>query len=267
VTSAPSADTPSPDQRHRPAVRLDEVSLRYSSGAVALDGVSLRIDHGERVGVVGPSGVGKSSLINLLNGRVLVEGATVGGRLEVLGVDPLQLGTRARSRHAARVGTVRQALDLVGPMRVVHNVNAGRLGRWSTRRALWSLWSPREVDRVADALDAVGLDRSVLHARVDQLSGGQQQRVAVARLLVQAPELTLADEPVASLDPTLSEVVLALLAEPPIEPRWTLLVSVHQPELARRFVDRLIGMREGRIVFDAPAHTVDDDDLADLYRR
>lgn len=241
--------------------------LRYPRGAVALDGVSLRIDDGERVGVVGPSGVGKSSLINLLNGRAVFDGATVTGQVDVLGVDPTRLGERARRRHAARVGTVRQALDLVGSMRVIHNVNAGRLGGWSATRALWSLVHPVDTDRAGDALALVGLDRSLLRARVDELSGGQQQRVAVARLLAQAPVLTLADEPVSSLDPTLSEMVLGLLADPPGGQAWTLIVSVHQPVLARRFVDRLVGLRDGRIVFDAPAESVTEADLTQLYRR
>lgn len=267
MTSAPSAEAPHPDTTSRPAVHLDEVTLRYPRGVVALDGISLRIEHGERVGVVGPSGVGKSSLINLLNGRAALDGATVSGSVEVLGVDPSRLGERARRRHATRVGTVRQALDLVGSMRVVHNVNAGHLGRWSTVRAVRSLMWPSDTDRAREALALVDLDRSLLRARVDELSGGQQQRVAVARLLAQAPTLTLADEPVSSLDPTTSEMVLELLADPPAGYSWTLLVSVHQPALARRFVDRLVGMRNGRIVFDAATASVSEADLSDLYHR
>ncbi len=265
MTSAPFASRP--DTHADTAVLLDSVTVRYPRGAVALDGISLRIGHGERVGVVGPSGVGKSTLINLLNGRALFEGATVSGRVEVLGVDPFHLGNRARRRHAARIGTIRQALDLVGSMQVVHNVNAGRLGEWSTLRALGSLSRPRDGDRATRALELVGLDRSLLRTRVDQLSGGQQQRVAVARLLVQTPSLTLADEPVSSLDPALSELVLGLLADPPGDHAWTLLVSVHQPGLARRFVDRLVGMRDGRIVFDRAADEVGETDLTELYHR
>lgn len=241
--------------------------MRYPRGDVALDDVTLRVDAGERVAVVGPSGAGKSTLVNLINGRLLLDDAAVDGDVDVLGSDPAALAGRARRRHAARIGTVRQSLDLVGPMQVVHNVNAGHLGTWSARRSLWSLVRPHGVEAVADLLELVGLDRGLVHARVDQLSGGQQQRVAIARLVAQSPDLVVADEPVASLDPTLSAVVLELLARPPGEHRWTLVVSLHQPELARAHLDRVIGLRAGRIVFDTPSSELGAADLDALYRR
>lgn len=250
-----------------PAVVLEEVSVRYLRGAIGLDRISLRIRHGERIALVGSSGAGKSSLINLLNGRVALDGATVAGHVEVLGAEPSRLSGRALRRHCGRIGTMRQSFDLVGPMQVVHNVNAGRLATWSTPRALWSLLRAEHPERVADLLELVGLERTLSSTRVDQLSGGQQQRVALARLLAQEPVLALADEPVSSLDPELSSAVLELLAQPPTSSGWTLLVSVHQPEVARPFVDRMIGLRAGRVVFDEPADAVDDDRLAALYLR
>lgn len=250
-----------------PAVQLQDVTLHYPDGVRALDGVTLRVDHGERVAIVGSSGAGKSSLLSLLNGRALFDGALVGGRVEVLGLDPLQLSPRARRRHSAQIGTVRQALDLVGPMQVAHNINAGQLGRWSTARSLWSLVGRTDVERLTEALRTVGLEPSHLTSRVEHLSGGQQQRVAIARLLVQRPLLALADEPVSSLDPTLSKLVIDLLAQPPAGHHWTLLANVHQPELARLFADRIIGLRHGRIVFDELAATIDDDQLAAIYQR
>lgn len=246
---------------------MRDVAVRYPRGDVALDGVSMTIGSGERVAIVGPSGAGKSTLINLVNGRVLFDRADVRGDVEVLGDDPARLGSRARRRHASRIGTVRQSLDLVGPMQVVHNVNAGHLGTWSARRSLWSLLRPHGIDAVAELLDLVGLDRTLVRARVDQLSGGQQQRVAIARLVAQSPELVVADEPVASLDPAMSAVVLGLLARPPGDHSWTLLVSLHQPELACAHLDRVIGLRSGRIVFDLPSAELVDNDLDTLYRR
>lgn len=248
-------------------VRLRDVTVRYQRGDVAIDRVSLTIATGERVAIVGPSGAGKSTLVNLVNGRVQDDGATVSGGVDVLGVDPAQIGGTRRRRHARRIGTVRQALDLVGPMRVLHNINAGRLGVWGLRRSLWSLIRPFDSETAGDLLEAVGLERELLDARVDELSGGQQQRVAIARLLAQAPELVVADEPVASLDPALSEVVLRLLLEPPAGDGWTTLVSLHQPELAVRFADRIIGMANGRIVFDRPSTDVGAADFDALYAR
>lgn len=253
------------------AVRLSGARVTYSNGTRALEVDELVIDHGERVALVGASGAGKSTLLNLLNGRVLLDRARVEGVVEVLGDEAGRLHGRARRRHARRVGTVRQDHDLVGPLRVIHNLNAGRLGVWSPWRAFRSIVVP--IDREADAevLRVVGLDPALLDAKVEELSGGQRQRVAVARMLRQGPELVVADEPVASLDPTLSATVLGVLADPPAgcapPSGWTSIVSLHQPEFARRFAHRVIGLVDGRIVFDVTADRLDDELLAQVYDR
>ncbi len=256
-----------------PAVRLSGARVTYRNGTRALVVDELAIHEGERVALVGASGAGKSTLLNLLNGRVLLDGAQVDGSVEVLG---REIGSgvgalrgRARRRHARRVGTIRQDHDLAGPLRVVHNLNAGRLGAWSTWRAVRSLVVPVDRDVNEEALAAVGLDPSLIDVRVEELSGGQRQRVAAARVLRQRPELVVADEPVASLDPTLSEAVLQLLGDAPdawAPPSgWTVVVSLHQPEFARRFADRVIGLRGGRIVFDVAVDALDDALLAQVY--
>ena len=190
-----------------PVFELHGAGLRY--GALrALDGVDLTIRAGERVALVGPSGAGKSSLISLLNGTV----APTEGTVRVLGRDVAALSPRELRRVQRRIGTVYQQFHLVGPLRVVHNVNAGRLGRWPLWRAAASLVAARDTQAAAAALARVGIaDR--LHERTDQLSGGEQQRVAIARVLVQQPLAVLADEPVASLDPARGREVLDLLAD------------------------------------------------------
>jgi phosphonate transport system ATP-binding protein len=147
-------------------------------------------------------------------------------------------------------------------LRVVHNVNAGLLGSWSTPRALWSLVSARHREEAIVALGAVGLADRLLD-RTDSLSGGERQRVAVARLLIQRPELVLADEPTSSVDPRLADQVMELLC--PTGAPWTSVVCMHDPELARRHADRLVGLRAGRIVFDAAPDQVSAQDLIDLY--
>ncbi|MEZ5298531.1 MAG: ATP-binding cassette domain-containing protein [Ilumatobacteraceae bacterium] len=249
-----------------PAVRLSGVGVTYPNGATALIGVDLTIRSGERVALVGPSGGGKSTLLNLLSGRVLLDGARVTGAVEVFGADPGALRGRRRRRHAVRVGTIRQDLDLVGPLRVVHNVNAGRLGAWPTWRAVASLVRPGERDEAIRAIEAVGLEPALLEVTADELSGGQRQRVAVARVIRQAPDLLLADEPVASLDPGLGELVLELIVDPR-SPWSTSVVSLHQPEFARRFATRVVGVRAGSIAFDVPADQLTDRHLADVYER
>ncbi len=254
-----------------PAVHLADVSVAYPNGTRALDAVNLVVQAGERVALVGPSGAGKSTLLNLLNGRTALEGAAVSGTVGVLGIDTAELRGRARRRHGRRIGVVRQHLDLVGPLRVIHNVNAGLLGDWSPWRALLSLARPVDRGLNSDVLSLVGLDASLLDVTVDELSGGQRQRVAIARVVRQRPDLLLADEPVASLDPTLSSAMLDLVASPPdgAAPggQWTALVSLHQPEFARRFAERVIGLKEGRIVFDVAVGDLTDELLDRLYAR
>jgi phosphonate transport system ATP-binding protein len=182
-----------------------------------------------------------------------------------LGAELSELGPGALRRLQRRVGTIHQQLDLVPPLRVVHNVNAGHLGRWPAWKALLSLLSPREVETAHAALHLVGIPDK-LWTRCEQLSAGQQQRVAIARVLVQDPDLILADEPTASLDPERADAILALLGELVRETGKTLVASLHSVEQARRHFDRIIGLRAGRLDFDLPAAAVEPEMLAELYR-
>ncbi|MCX6466087.1 MAG: phosphonate ABC transporter ATP-binding protein [Pseudonocardiales bacterium] len=225
-------------------VDLRGVTVRFGD-RVALDDVDLTVGAGERVAVIGPSGAGKSTLVRLLNGTA----PATGGAVRVLGSDLAGATPRARRAVQRRIGTVHQQFHLVGELRVVHNVNAGRLGEWSAWRALTSLVAPRDVPAARAALDRVGLaDR--LDQRTSTLSGGEQQRVAIARVLVQRPALVLADEPVASLDPARAAEIVDLLHEVVTDTGATLLASLHDVDLARRGFDRVLGLREGRVRFD-----------------
>lgn len=238
-------------------VRLRGAGRRFGSHDALVD-IDLTVEAGERVAVLGASGAGKSTLLSLLNGSLP---ATSGG-VEVIGTNLAGLPPARLRALQRRIGTISQRLDLVDQVRVLHNVNAGRLGGWSTARALAALAWPRADDTAIGALDRVGLAWAV-HERTERLSGGERQRVAVARLLVQNPELVLADEPVSSLDPTRAAGILDLLAA--TGPQVSIVVSLHQPELARRHCTRAIGLRAGRLVFDLPADRLDDDVLTDLY--
>jgi phosphonate transport system ATP-binding protein len=222
--------------------------------------VDLTVDAGERVAVVGPSGAGKSTLLGLANGSVL----PTAGAVQVLGAVPSSLRGRALRQLRARVGTVHQQLELVGQLRVVHNVNAGRLSSWSAGRATWSLVRPQGLPEVLDALTRVELADRVFE-RTDRLSGGQRQRVAVARLLVQRPELVLADEPASALDPALADRTLGLLAGLATDRGGALIASLHDPALALRHCTRVVGLVAGRVVLDAAASSMSATDLADFY--
>lgn len=238
-------------------VSLSAVGRRFG-GHQALEGVNLVVHRGERVAVLGPSGAGKSTLLALLNGSL----AATAGTVEVLGTDVSGLAPARLRDLQRRIGLVSQRLDLIDQVRVLHNVNAGRLGRWPTWKALSSLAVARPDDEVREALDAVGLGWAASE-RTERLSGGERQRVAIARLLVQHAELVLADEPVSSLDPGRAAEILALLE---IAAQGSaLIVSLHQPELARQHCTRAIGLSDGRMVFDLPVAELDTARLADLY--
>ena len=226
----------------------------------ALDDVDLRVERGERVALIGPSGAGKSSLIALLGGSL----APAAGRVEVLGRDLARASPRERRSVQRRIGTVRQQFDLAGQLRVVHNVNAGRLGRWSLLRAALSLLSPREVDGVRRALASVGLEEK-LYERTDRLSGGEQQRVAIARVLAQEPWAILADEPIASLDPARGAEIVDLMLALSGELGTTLVVSLHDVDVALARFERVVALREGRISYDGPPAVLSGGDVRDLY--
>ena len=212
---------------------------------------------GERVALVGASGAGKSTLLAVANGSVL----PTAGSVRVLGTE---LGARPPRRLRARVGTVHQSLELVGRLRVVHDVNAGRLAEWSAVRAAWSLVRPQGLPEVLAALERVGLaDRAF--ERTERLSGGQQQRVAIARLLVQQPDLVLADEPASALDPVLADRALTLLGELALARGGALVAALHDPGLVRRHCDRVVGLADGRVVLDRPVAALSAADLAGLY--
>jgi phosphonate transport system ATP-binding protein len=242
-------------------VRLRGAGRRFGTHR-ALAPLDLTVRAGERVAVLGSSGAGKSTLLGMLNGTV----AATEGSVEIFGVDVAALSDRALRRVQRRVGTVSQRLDLIEQVRVLHNVNSGRLGYWSTRRALVSMVWPRPDNVVRDALGQVGLGWA-LHERTERLSGGERQRVAIARMLAQQPDLVLADEPVASLDPTRAAEVLELLGGRvrDHDVAATLLVTLHQPALARAHCTRALGLREGQLVFDVAADELEPKLLDELY--
>lgn len=235
----------------------EDLGKRYGE-VVAVRDVSLRVREGESVAVVGPSGSGKTTLLHLLAGIIPPDTGTID-------LDGRPLGSfRSQRELAPLVGVIHQQFDLVPHLRVVHNVLAGRLGQWGLGRGVFSLVRPREAGLAYAALDRVGI-ADKLGERTSRLSGGEQQRVALARLLVQDPRAILADEPISSLDPARGADVLAMLVGIAREEGRTLVASIHQADLARRSFGRIVGLRDGSVVFDRPAGEVSDDELRSLY--
>jgi phosphonate transport system ATP-binding protein len=249
-----------PDKTGEPAVRLRQVTKDFAETR-ALDAVDLTVPSGQMLAILGQSGSGKSTLLRTLNGLV----APTSGTVQVLGCDVTSARGRQMRELRCGVGFIFQQFGLVGRLSVMENVLSGALGRIRFPRA-GVLSYPRalRVDALAN-LDRVGLaDRAF--QRSDTLSGGQQQRVAIARTLMQHPTVLLADEPVASLDPETSASVMSLLLEICQEKGLTVIASLHQVELARGWADRLVGMREGRVVLDASPRDVSSEEVMDIYR-
>ncbi|MFC0159220.1 phosphonate ABC transporter ATP-binding protein [Mameliella alba] len=225
-----------------------------------MDHVSLMVPAGESTALLGPSGAGKTTLLALLDGRL----RGWRGRVSVLGA-PLHPDQAPPRGSRPDVGFVFQEFALVERATVLRNVLNGRLGRMSPLRA--ALWSPlpRDLAVARAALSDCGI-ADLAERRVDSLSGGQRQRVAIARCLAQEPRLILADEPVSNLDPARAAEILTLLTGAARARGATVLFSSHQPDLARRFADRIVGMRDGRIAFDVVVGDLSDVATADLYR-
>lgn len=241
-------------------LRLSGAGLVHANGTRALQGIELAITAGERVALIGPSGAGKTTLLHLL--ATLQRPSE--GDLELLGSQPWQLCAGARQRLRARIGLVHQSPPLPPRQRVITAVSAGRLGHWSLLRSLVNLLHPLNTGAVQAELARLDL-ADKLFQRCDQLSGGQLQRVAIARVLYQAPELILADEPVSAMDPVLAGHTLAVLNREAEARGVTLVASLHAVELAIAHFPRVIGVRAGQIVFDRSAAKVSPSDLAALY--
>ena len=238
---------------------LRDVRKVFDDGSLALDGVSLTVGGGEHVAFIGPSGAGKTTLFRILNLTL----RPTSGTLLLDGLDVATLSGSEVRRARTRIGSIYQQHNLVGRLRVVHNVLAGHLGRVSTLAALGSLIRP-EPEMAARALAQVGIPEK-LYARTDELSGGQQQRVAIARVLVQDPDVILADEPVSSVDPTLAVTIVTRLRDISGESRKTLLMNLHSVQLALAYFPRVIGIRDGRVEFDLSPDKVTPDLLDELY--
>jgi phosphonate transport system ATP-binding protein len=242
------------------SVSLSGVGLTHANGQVALSGIDLQVGSGERLAIIGPSGAGKTSLLRLLASNLQPSS----GQLSLLDQDPWQLGARQRQQLRARIGLIHQAPPLPPRQRVVTAVLAGKLGQWSLGKSLLSLLHPVDMPGAQATLARLDL-ADKLFERCDQLSGGQLQRVGIARVLYQAPELILADEPVSAMDPVLAGHTLSVLNEEVSRRGMTLLASLHAVELALAHFPRIIGVREGRIVFDLPPASISAAQLEALY--
>lgn len=227
---------------------------------IALDGFSMDVSARERIALIGPSGAGKTTVLNVLAGLVVPTSGTV----RILGQDTSVGRDRAKRAVRRRVGMVHQHLSLVPSLRVHTNVAMGQVGTWSVPRSVRSLMHHGNTTQIASVLERLGIADKRLE-RTSSLSGGQQQRVALARVLYQTPDLLLADEPVSAVDPGWANEVLEQLTAEAEQRNAALVVSLHDPTLAQRWCTRIVGMRDGRILFDLPTADVERERIVALY--
>ncbi len=240
-----------------PLAVVDQVTKSYPR-VTALSSVSLTIYPGERVALVGPSGGGKTTLLSLLSGVLQPDS----GSLTVAGKALAQ--NLSRRELSSMVGIIHQQLDLVPQLPVVHNVLAGRFGQWGMLRSFLSMVWPQDYNMAVMALEQMGIEDKI-RERTSHLSGGEQQRVAIARTMVQAPRLVLADEPVSSVDPGRALEILQLLTSLTEGSGRALVASMHSPNLVQQFFSRAIGLRDGQLQFDIPAAELTPAIQSDLY--
>ncbi len=238
-------------------IQFEHVTKKYGDHTVLKD-ISLSVERGERVALIGASGAGKSTLLHLLSNTLKVDE----GIVRICG-SPVDSFSNPR-KLAKKIGIMRQQFDLVLPLKVINNVLVGKLREWGFFKSLFSMFFYFERPLALEALRKVGIEHKA-YEQTFNLSGGEQQRVALARLLVQAPDIILADEPIASLDPTRGKAIIELLIQLSIERQHTLLVSLHTLEIAFNYFDRVIAIESGQIIFDGPPSEIDDGVLDRVY--
>ncbi|MGX7098979.1 phosphonate ABC transporter ATP-binding protein [Globicatella sp. HMSC072A10] len=242
-------------------IEFKNVYKRYDNGVTALKDINLKIEQGEFVGIIGLSGAGKSTLIRTINKMHPISE----GNLTVNGVEVATLKGDSLRKFRRQIGMIFQSFNLVTRAKVITNVLNALVPDIPFWRVLVGHYKKEEELKALEALDRVGiLDKA--YTRVDQLSGGQQQRVALARTLAQNPSIILADEPVAALDPVTANVVMKDFQRINQEFDITVLINIHHVELALEFCDRIIGIRDGEVVYDGPSSNVDAEILNLIYK-
>lgn len=242
-------------------LRLEQLRKEYRPGQPVLKDINLDFDTGGVTAIIGPSGTGKSTLIRCVNRLV----DPTSGSIWFDGEDIARVRGSALRLVRRRIGMVFQEYNLVERLTVMENILSGRLGYVPLWRAYLRRFPESDVERAFELLDAVGLGADFANRRADKLSGGQRQRVGIARAIMQAPALVLADEPTSSLDPKTSVEIMELLAEISAAQSIPIIVNIHNVELAKRYARRIIGMTGGHVVYDGSPETLTTKHLSDIY--
>ncbi|MBM7570665.1 phosphonate ABC transporter ATP-binding protein [Aquibacillus albus] len=243
-------------------IEFKNLSLTYPNGTKGLKNINIKINEGEFVVIVGLSGAGKSTFIRSINRLV----TPTEGDLLVDGENILKHNGKSLRELRKKVGMIFQNYNLVKRSTVLKNVISGRLGYTGTLKSILNMYSKEDMNMAYENLKRVNIEEK-LYSRADELSGGQQQRVSIARVLTQKPNVILADEPVASLDPPTSHQVMTYLRQINKEDKITTIVNLHFIDMAMEYADRIIGMRAGEVVYDGPVSEVTEKTFEEIYGR
>ncbi len=242
-------------------IKFEDVGKTYPNGYEGLKHINLNIEQGEFVAIIGLSGAGKSTLIRTINRMHDV----TSGKLTVDDTDVMTLSGASLRRFRRKIGMIFQSFNLITRTTVIKNVLTAFVPDMPWWRSLLGIYTKEEKMKALECLDKVGIvDKAFV--RADQLSGGQQQRVALARTLAQNPQIILADEPVAALDPITAKQVMDDFTRINKDMNITILINIHHVDLALQYCQRVIGIRAGEVVYDGPSDQVDDAVLARIYK-
>ncbi|MGN7479398.1 phosphonate ABC transporter ATP-binding protein [Solibacillus silvestris] len=245
----------------KPLLSIKNLTKVYGQGTKALNGVSIDFYPGEFIVVIGPSGAGKSTFIRCINRLV----NPTSGEIVFDDVHLESLNARILRRERAKIGMIFQHYNLVGRTNVIKNVLHGQLSNTPIYKSLFGLYKEEDKQEAVTLLKKVGLEEQ-MYKRADALSGGQMQRVGICRAILQRPKLLLADEPIASLDPLSANTVMQQLRDISEERQLTCVVNLHQVDFARKFATRIVGIKDGRIVFDGPPSKLTDTIVSNIYK-
>ena len=238
-------------------LEINDLKKTFGNGSSALKGVNLKINKGEFVSILGPSGSGKTTLLRTINGLETISGGEIY-------FDNKKVDSSSIREVQKKTSMIFQEFNLVNNLSVINNVLSGLLNSNSKFLSLFYLFPKNQRIKALKSLETVGLlEKS--YNRSDELSGGQRQRVGIARAIIKKPLLVLADEPVASLDPKAANLILSLLKKINKDFGTTILCNLHQVELAKKYSDRIVGLLDGRIVFDKKTNNINKSSLEKIY--
>ncbi len=241
-------------------LEIKQLVKKYHTGDLAINGVDLKVEKGQVMALIGPSGAGKSTLIRCVN---RLENST-SGEIWLNGENIVKMRSGKLRRARRNMGMIFQEYALVERLTVMENVLSGRLGYVGFWRSFLRKFPQSDINAAFGLLEKVGLD-TMVNKRADELSGGQRQRVGIARALIQKPDILLVDEPTASLDPKTSRQIMRLITELCEENQLAAIINIHDVALAQMYAERIVGLREGIIVYDGSPDDLKPDILTEIY--